>query len=286
MNSEDELTSVLAHEVGHIVKRHLASRVEKGKYTTVASLGLVLAALAFGGAAAPALMTGALATGQSISLHFSRQDEEEADLLAYGWLKKLHRNPEGQVKMLESIRRISRYRSEKPPQYLLTHPNPEERLNYIESLLDNEGKSLVETTKVTDNFEFFRFKYRILAKVKESRDLKMFLATVLADSKASEFKKVMATYGLCQIAQNENDYDKSLTLLEQVRAHFPEKNILKVDRGVIEFSAGKFEDAEKTLREALLVDSADMYAAFTLAKLLYRTGRLSEAERYFKEGKL
>ncbi|MEE4136662.1 MAG: M48 family metalloprotease, partial [Desulforhopalus sp.] len=92
MQSEDELVSVLAHEIGHIVKRHLASRVEKGTYTSVASLGLALAAVAFGGAAAPALLTGALATGQSMNLHFSRQHEEEADLLAYGWMKKLGRN--------------------------------------------------------------------------------------------------------------------------------------------------------------------------------------------------
>ena len=68
MHSEDELVSVLAHEIGHIVKRHLASRVEKGKYSTMTSLGLAMAALAFGGAAAPALLTGALATGQSLSL--------------------------------------------------------------------------------------------------------------------------------------------------------------------------------------------------------------------------
>jgi beta-barrel assembly-enhancing protease len=282
MNSEDELASVLAHEVGHIVKRHLASRVEKGKYTTVASFGLALAALAFGGTATPVLLTGALATGQSFNLHFSRQDEEEADLLAYGWLKKLHRDPAGEVKMLESMRRIARYRSEQPPQYLLTHPNPEERLNYIESLLDNDRKNLKETTKTTDNFEFFRFKYRILAKVKNPQDLKPFLASVIADSRSSEFLKIMAYYGMSQVALNENDNSKSMAYLEKVITHFPDKNILMVDKGNIEFAEGKFKDAERTLREALSVDSADMYATFTLAKLLYRTGRSSEAEKYFQ----
>ncbi len=282
MNSEDELTSVLAHEVGHIVKRHLASRVEKGKYTTVASFGLALAALAFGGAATPVLLTGALATGQSFNLHFSRQDEEEADLLAYGWLKKLHRNPEGEVKMLESMRRIARYRSEQPPQYLLTHPNPEERLSYIESLLDNDRKDLKATTKIADNFDFFRFKYRVLAKAKEPQDLKAFLATVIADSRSSEFMKSMAYYGLSQVALNENDYSKSMASLEKVITHFPDKNILMVDMGNIEFAEGKFEDAERTLRKALKVNGADMYATFILARLLYRTGRSSEAEKYLQ----
>lgn len=282
MHSEDEFVSVLAHEIGHIVKRHLASRMEKGKYTTIGSLGLALAAVAFGGAATPILLTGALATGQSINLHFSRQDEEEADLLAYDWLKKLHRNPEGEVKMLESMRRIARYRSEKLPQYLLTHPNPEERLNYIDSLLNTDKENLLKTTKATDNFDFYRFKYRILAKVKEPQDLKTALAGILADDRSTEFNKVMAQYGLSQLAENENDTTRSLMLLEKVISAFPEKNSLKVDKGVIAFTAGRYAEAERSLRSALAADGSDMYAAFTLAKLLYRTGRSSEAEKYFQ----
>lgn len=282
MNSEDELASVLAHEVGHIVKRHLASRMEKGKYTGIASLGLALAALAFGGVATPVLLTGALATGQSLNLHFSRQDEEEADLMAYDWLKKLHRDPAGQVKMLESMRRIARYRSEKPPQYLLTHPNPEERLSYIESLIDMDTEHLQETTQAADNFEFLRFKYRILAQVKESRDLRVSLANIIADSRSDALRKTMAQYGLSQVAKYANDYSKSLALLDKVIESFPDKNILKVDRGTILFAAGHFEEAEKTLRMALAVEGSDMYATFTLAKLLYKTNRLSEAEKYFQ----
>ncbi len=283
MNSEDELVSVLAHEIGHIVKRHLASRVEKGKYTTIGALGLALAALAFGGAATPVLLTGALATGQSLNLHFSRQDEEEADLMAYDWMKTLDRNPEGQLKMLESMRRIARYRSEKPPQYLLTHPNPEERLNTIESLVENDRKAAQAPAPQSDDFDFIRFKYRILAQVKDSRDFKMYLASIIADSRASEFKKVMADYGLAQIAENENDSDKALVLLAKVQAYFPERHILKTDEGVALFAAGQMAEAEKTLKEALAADSSDMYAAFTLAKILYRTNRPDEAEKYFQQ---
>lgn len=282
MNSENEMVSVLAHEIGHIVKRHLASRVEKGTYTSIASLGLALAAVAFGGAATPALLTGALATGQSLNLHFSRQDEEEADLLAYDWMKNLKRNPEGQAKMLESMRRIARYRSDKLPQYLLTHPNPEARLSYIESLLDTDRHKIETGYEETDNFEFFRFKYRILSKVKESKDFRNYLASVAADKRSTEFQKVMATYGMSQVRKDENAFDSSLTLLDQVIEHFPDRNNLKVDRGVIEFEAGRFEDGEKTLRDALAIDNRNLYASFTLGQLLYRTGRLSEAEKHFK----
>ena len=282
MNSEDELVSVMAHEIGHIYNRHLASRVEKGTYSGIASLGLALAAVAFGGTTAPVLLTGALAAGQSVNLHFSRQDEEEADLLAYGWMKKLGRNPEGQVRMLETMRRISRYRSEKLPQYLLTHPDPEARLNYIQSLMDTDNESAVGKAGVNEDFQFFRCKYRILAEVKDTEQFKIFLATVLSDARATPFSKTMATYGLSQVAKNENDYVRSMELLAQVIAFFPDKNILQVDKGVIEFASGKLVEAEKTLRAALRIDSSDLYATFTLAKLLNRTGRSAEAEQYFQ----
>ena len=282
MNSEDELVSVLAHEIGHIYNRHLASRVEKGTYSGIASLGLALAAIAFGGSTAPVLLTGALAAGQSFNLHFSRQNEEEADLLAYGWMKKLGRNPEGQVKMLESMRRISRYRSEKLPQYLLTHPDPEARLNYIQSLLDIDHESIAGNSGVLEDFEFFRCKYRILADAQDTELFKTYLATVLADAKATSFSKTMATYGFSQLAKNENDYARSMELLAQVIAFFPDKNILKVDKGVIEFASGKLAASEMTLRAALRTDSSDLYAAFTLAKLLSRTDRWTEAEQYLQ----
>jgi predicted Zn-dependent protease len=280
MQSENELVSVIAHEIGHIVKRHLASRVEKGKYTSLATLGMAVAAVAFGGTVAPVLLTGALATGQSINLHYSRIDEEEADLLAFEWMEKMGRNPEGQVKMLEAMRRIARYRSDKLPQYLLTHPNPEARLEYIQSLLDTEKKRGEHHFSKGSDFEFMRFKYRILSQVKDATRLKGALVSILADKKSSEFSRVMADYGLSQIARKENDYYHAMEYLRKVIDHFPEKTVLLADRGVIEFDEGKLEDARRSLESVLQKDNLNMYAAFTLAKIFYRLGDLGKAQNY------
>jgi predicted Zn-dependent protease len=139
MESENELVSVLAHEIGHIAKRHISSRIKKGTQISAATMGLVLASIALGGGvASQALLAGSLAAGQSASLYYSRLDEEEADLLAYDWMKELNRNPEGQVNMLKTMRRVARYRSGMVPQYLLTHPNPEARLDYVQNLVAND----------------------------------------------------------------------------------------------------------------------------------------------------
>ncbi len=281
MQSEDELVSVLAHEVGHIAKRHLAERIEKGTYTSIASLGLALAALAFGGAATPVLLTGALATGQSMNLHFSRQHEEEADLLAYGWMKKMNRNPEAQATMLESMRRIARYRSDQLPQYLLTHPNPEARLHSIQSLLDIDRQTLDRQNFSEDDFDFLRFKYRILSRTQEARSFRLHLKRIAADEEAGNGARTMAGYGLALLAHGENDHDQALRRLEAVRTAYPEKMILLTDLGAFLFAAGRLSEAEKVLRQAVQADGNEMYAAFTLARLLSRTGRGGEAEEYF-----
>ncbi len=282
MNSEDELLSVMAHEIGHISKRHLASRMEKGKIVGIASIGMAMAALAFGGgAAAPTLMMGSLAAGQSASLHFSRQDEEEADLLAYGWMQKLGRNPEGQEKMLQTMRRVARYRSERLPQYLLTHPDSEARLSYVQSLLENERGGT--TAAPVDEFEFFRFKYRVMAQTKDQASFRTHLTSVITNPRSTAFAINMARYGLSQVDRMENNFDSSLKLIDEVIAALPQHPELLVDKAVIELAAGQAAQAQQSLARVLNRDRSNMYAVFTMAKALLQLGKQQEAERYLKE---
>jgi len=281
MMNEDELVSVLAHEIGHVVKRHLAGRLEKGMFVNVASIALALGALALGGGAATqAIMTGSLAAGQSVNLHFSRKDEEEADLLAYGWMKELHRNPEGQKTMLDTMRRVSRYRSEKLPQYLLTHPNPEDRLNYVEALIkmdEVEHRAVPEK----DEFGFLRFKYRIMAQSTDVFALREYLSSVIGDARSVPLAKTMARYGLSQLEMTLKNYKAAAEYLNQVITELPDKNILLTDKGVLLYQTGSYEQAKNTLELAGRQDPKDMYAAFYLAKTYLVMGDLAQAQSLF-----
>ncbi|WP_041278031.1 beta-barrel assembly-enhancing protease [Desulfotalea psychrophila] len=282
MNSEDELVSVLAHEIGHVVRRHLAARMDKGKVSTVATAGLALLALLTGGALAPALLVGAMATGRSISLHYSRIHEEEADLLAYDWMKALHRDPQGQVKMLGTMRRIARYRSEKLPQYLVTHPNPEARLEYVESLVIIDKKRGGRGIVKVDNFAFFRFKYRVLSQVTESASFRDLLISLHTSARSTEFEKKMSGYGLALVALRENDYPRSLQYINQAIKDFPDKIALIGDRGYIQLEAGQLVAAEQDLRATLARDAGNLFAIFNLGRLMARRGDITQAEKYYK----
>ena len=284
MNSEDELVSVMAHEVGHVVKRHLASRMKKGKVINIASLGAALAAIALGGggAAAQGLLAGSLAAGQSAQLHFSRQDEIEADLLAYQWMQDMQRDTVGQKRMLQTMRRITRYRTGQIPQYLLTHPDPEARLDYVESLIAADKDYRVETDE-EKNFDFLRFKYRILSLTQKSSIARGYLASELSDPRATEFERNMALYGLSQIDQRTNNYEQSLDRIDEVIASFPDKPILLVDKAVILSAQGEYLQARILLEQVRRREPNNSYVLYNLGKVAAKMGDIELAVDLFKE---
>ncbi len=283
MKQENELVAVLAHEIGHVVSRHIAKGMDQGSKVGIATALLAVAGLALGaGALSQALIAGSLAAGQAASLSFSRQHEEEADMLAYGWMKKMGRHPEGEEEMLRTMRRITRYSMGNIPQYLLTHPHPESRLEYVQSLLAYDEQEL-STYEKTDNFSFLRMKYRILSQIKDGKTLRNLLLNMLSDESRSQEDKVMLQYGLSQLDRVENNYDSSRQLLRKVIAHYPDRSILLVDLGLVEIEDGNKEQALELIRSAYDRDRNDMWATFQLARIWLELGNTDQAEKYLQE---
>jgi len=284
MDHEDELVSVLAHEIGHVVARHIAKGMEQGSKITIATTLLAIASLAIGaGALSNALFTGAMAAGQAANLHFSRQHEEEADRLAYGWMKSMHRNPVGQEEMLQEMRRINRYTmGNNVPQYLLTHPYPDERLDYVQSLIAYEKDELKDMAS-SDDFAFLRMKYRVLSLVKDGKKLRNYFNSKLTSTELSESDKIMLYYGLSQLDRMENNFESSRKLLQGVIEFYPGQSILLVDMGIVEMGAGNKKKALEIITKAYDMNRHDMWAAFQLARVWEMLGNLSKAERYFME---
>jgi beta-barrel assembly-enhancing protease len=280
MQNEDELVSVMAHEVGHVISRHIASRMDKGMKVGIGALALAIAGIALGGggAAGQALVTGSMAANQALNLHFSRQDEEEADLLSYGWMKKMNRDPAAMERMLHTMRRITRYRMGQVPPYLLTHPNPEARLGYIQSLLAIEQKPSTKNYQQIDSFAFLRAKYRILSQVEDDGKFRNFLMNKISDSEATPLERTMAKYGLSQVEREANSYERSQALLREVIAAFPDKSILLVDLGRNELAMGHKEKALELFLTASKKNPNDMWAVFQLAEVYQELGKLKEAE--------
>lgn len=274
-DNEDELVSVLAHEVGHVASRHIANRMEKSSKLNIGTAALLIAGIALGGGAlSEALIAGSQAAGAQMQLKFSRQDEEEADRLAFKWMEAEHRDPAEMVEMLQKMRRISRYRSGMVPAYLLTHPEPERRINYISDLLTLDSQ---KHYKKRDDFDFQRIRYRVQVLTRDSAALLPIYLRHLEDKGTPEEEKLFTHFGLSQIYLANRDYEKARESLNILLAHFPNKPILKTDIGITYFQNGEYTQALNFFKAAMNADPNCLYTTYYYAQALQKTGSLASA---------
>lgn len=125
LRSPDELAAVLAHEAGHVRRRH-ALRGMLRQASLQVLLGLVAGD-------ASALSSGLHVAGALGSLSYSREHEREADLDALGSLVRAALPPGALAGALESIRGASPDGPELG--FLSTHPSTPDRLGRIERAL-------------------------------------------------------------------------------------------------------------------------------------------------------
>jgi|JI10StandDraft_1071094.scaffolds.fasta_scaffold110246_2 predicted Zn-dependent protease len=130
MNSEDELASVLGHEVGHITADHSTRRQNASMATT---LGAVLAGV-LTGSGDIANMAGQL--GQVYTLGYSRDQEFQADDLGVRYLSGAGYNPYAAAEMLNELglndaleaKTSNRDANDTTPSWARTHPLSADRV--------------------------------------------------------------------------------------------------------------------------------------------------------------
>ncbi|MBI4226711.1 MAG: M48 family metalloprotease [Candidatus Omnitrophica bacterium] len=123
--SDEELASVLGHEIGHVVAKHAIKRLQ-------ASLGAtVLQALTMVGSRDATVTRGAQIALNQLFLAHSRQDELEADTLSVRYLQRAGYNPEGAIAFMERMQGHLRKEPSRPFSYSRTHPHFDDRIRVI-----------------------------------------------------------------------------------------------------------------------------------------------------------
>jgi predicted Zn-dependent protease len=130
--SDDEVGSVLGHEIGHILARHPAERVS---HQLAAQAGVTLAQLVMssGDNAQYADEVGAalgLGAQFGVILPYARSQELEADRVGVGLMRKAGMNPSASVTFWERMAEAAR-REERPPEVLSTHPADARRIEAL-----------------------------------------------------------------------------------------------------------------------------------------------------------
>lgn len=159
--TESELASVLAHEVGHVTQRHIARRFGQQKQASLVSTAAMIAALLVAGSN-PQAASGIMAAGAGYSvdqqLSFSRDAEREADRVGFLILQQGGFDTQGMVDFFGRLQNASRLYENNAPAYLRTHPLTTERIADIRNRTGLEPNSLRSQQQAELNFELIRVK--------------------------------------------------------------------------------------------------------------------------------
>ncbi len=132
LDTEDELAGVMGHEIAHAAMRHSTRQMTK-------MLPLSLLASVIGQKYNQEQI--AQVTSAVIGLSFSREHETEADEWSVNYLCKTKYNAAGAAGFFRKIQG----KGGKTPEFLSTHPNPENRVQKIEQKATKNGCSVQNT---------------------------------------------------------------------------------------------------------------------------------------------
>ncbi len=140
VDTQDELASVLAHELTHVTQRHISRSIAKQEKQTpllLASMVLGVLAAKNNSHVANTVMVGAQAAQIQSQLNYSRDMEREADRIGFNLLQAAGFEPQGFVAMFKLLQQSTRLSDNGSYPYLRTHPLNTERIGDMDARLQN-----------------------------------------------------------------------------------------------------------------------------------------------------
>jgi beta-barrel assembly-enhancing protease len=134
MRDESELAGVLAHEIGHVVKRHGVEKLQR--HLRTGSLVNVLYSIILGGEPEMLNQNALRLAGFLWTANHSREDEEEADKLAVEYLARAGVDPRGMLTLLESLLEVEEADSTTyASAWFSSHPLTADRIQHTEAVI-------------------------------------------------------------------------------------------------------------------------------------------------------
>ena len=156
----DELASVMAHEIEHVVRRHSVKQMEQMQGANIGvALACTLTNVCSNQAAAAAINVG----GTAIFAKFSRDDEVQADEGGFQNLINAGINPEGMLSFFQKLLAEEQQSgsSSAVSSWFADHPGTQDRIADIQRLLSQAPASTRNLT--TDTQAFQQMKRRVMS---------------------------------------------------------------------------------------------------------------------------
>lgn len=276
IENESELAGVLSHEIAHVHARHIADIVEKSKKVNIATLAAILAgAFLGGGGEATAAITGfSVAAATTMELKYSREHEEEADRLGISCLVKAGYDGKAMLDFLKIMRQYEYY-SSNVPSYFLTHPGTDERIRYLDALLQTRYRSGGSQSL----FGQLKRVQTLLAIEGKSPDanLKYFQTALLKNPQDVDY-----LYGMAATQQKLGLISQALDNFHGALKLAPDDDDILRDMGIAYFKNGQPAEAATYLRKAVENEENNLDALSYLGKSYEAAGNYTSAIEMYK----
>ncbi len=147
-NTEGEVVGVMAHEVSHVLLRHGTAQASKAsRYQIGAAIGAIAGAV-IGGRTGSAVSQATQFGFGTMFLRYGREYEKQADLLGAQLMTRAGYDAKDMANMFRTIQK----QGSNGPEWLSDHPDPGNRVAYIEK----EAQALPVSNPVTDRGGFDR----------------------------------------------------------------------------------------------------------------------------------
>ncbi len=273
MEHESDLVGVLAHELAHVTQRHIADRIEKAQLSGLASTLGALAGALIGGEAGQGLIVGSLAANQASMLHYSRQNENEADEVGLRYMTEAGYNPLGMKRAFEVLRRSQWTRGIDIPEYLSTHPDLGNRVSDMHRLIQAFEPSV--TKRPEKDEAFLRVRTLVQARYGDVDMAEHYLKKLPENNP-------LGLMGKALLAERRNRYAEAKALFEKAVQLAPKDYLIVREAGRFYFVEGN-PKAGITLQRALQLNPDDIMAQFFLARVMNGKKDYAQAHKLFAE---
>lgn len=307
--NEQQLASILAHELAHLSQRHYARRVAYQKSRAPLNWASMLAGLLIlaSGNADAGIAAVSVAQAQSTSglLAFSRDMEREADRVGINTMVNAGYDPHAMPAMFEQLLRSSRYRA-KIPEFLLTHPVTESRISDAKNRTQNFP---LRQYAQDDNFQILKARAILLHEASAQFAVKRFTSEL----NGITLSQLAARYGLVHalIANNRPEdalkefeplakkynhllpvritkadiyaaserYDLALDILKRELAVTPNNHILNIRYAEVLMEATQYELGESVLKAHVKRHPENAYVWYLLAETHGLAGNILDVHK-------
>jgi predicted Zn-dependent protease len=152
LNSEAQFAGVLGHEIGHITARH---SIKQQRNQVFAQVGLIAGMII-----SPELARFGEAASQGLGLlllKYGRDAERQSDELGVDYSAKIGYDPQYMADFFQTLERQSAESgNEELPNFLSTHPSPEERYATVKKLAAQKKQELNSPNLAVGRNEYLR----------------------------------------------------------------------------------------------------------------------------------